>query len=343
MAQSAFELTRDLGGAARARRMRDAYPQRDTAAWKTLAGMGWLTMLVPESQDGLGLGVVDLAALMESVGRTLVPEPIAESVVAAFMMSSMAAPETARHIEELSSGCRTYLPVIECLDFQFGAAGIEVADCADDSVLLVRRGTGSNADARLLHCDAPGVEISFRRCVDGSALTRLEISETAWQEAARLGKGEAIAKVWNRAYDALLMADSAAMIGLMNEFFQATLEFMKLRTQFGSPIGTFQALQHRAASCYVQIVSCRALLYEACKAFGDDPDGQARAACAVKSKVSASVLLIMKELIQFHGAIGFTDEHDIGLAFRRAMTLAARRGNSRFHESRYGQMRGCQQ
>jgi alkylation response protein AidB-like acyl-CoA dehydrogenase len=123
------------------------------------------------------------------------------------------------------------------------------------------------------------------------------------------------------------------MVGLMHEALQITLGYMALRKQFGQPIGAFQALQHRAASCYVSMVSTRATVHEACRSLAQ-PALLHRAAAIAKAAVSDAALHVTKECVQFHGAIGFTDEHDIGLFLRRAMTLAARQGNARDQRAR---------
>jgi len=111
----------------------------------------------------------------------------------------------------------------------------------------------------------------------------------------------------------------------MDEALQMTVTYLKDRRQFGVPIGSFQALQHRAASLYVVIKANRALLYEACKA---GPERRRVAALGLKAYAAQSAMQTVKECVQLHGAMGYTEEHDMSLFFRRAMALAVAGGDA---------------
>jgi alkylation response protein AidB-like acyl-CoA dehydrogenase len=119
-----------------------------------------------------------------------------------------------------------------------------------------------------------------------------------------------------------------------------SLEYMKTRVQFGKPIGSFQALQHRAVDLYVQKQIASAVLEEALPALDGNPDAVTRAALAsrVKARCSEAGLRITREAIQIHGAIGFTDEYDAGLYLKRAMVLSAWLGNAQEHRRRYARL-----
>jgi alkylation response protein AidB-like acyl-CoA dehydrogenase len=137
----------------------------------------------------------------------------------------------------------------------------------------------------------------------------------------------------------MLLGYSAFLVGLMDEALKITIGYMNMRKQFGTPIGAFQALQHRAASCYVDIVASRALVLEACRAFSTGM--RSRAACAAKARASAAALRVIKECVQFHGAIGFADEHDIGLYLRKAVTISARLGGELQQKLRFADLQPC--
>ncbi|HVB36947.1 MAG TPA: acyl-CoA dehydrogenase family protein, partial [Vicinamibacterales bacterium] len=119
---------------------------------------------------------------------------------------------------------------------------------------------------------------------------------------------------------------SALLVGLMREALRLTLHHLKERRQFGVPIGSFQAIRHRCASMYVGVAATRALLFEACEAAGSAR--QALAAAAAKAKAAEVALKLVEECVQFHGATGFSDAHDIGLFFRRAMALVRAGGDA---------------
>ena len=126
------------------------------------------------------------------------------------------------------------------------------------------------------------------------------------------------------------------MFGLSQRALDMTLDYLRQRKQFGKAIGSFQALQHRAVDLYVTTQMMRAAIDRAARAFEDaDAREKALIASACKARFSDGALAIAKEAIQMHGAIGYTDEHDIGLFVRRAIKLAAWLGNGAQHRKRY--------
>jgi alkylation response protein AidB-like acyl-CoA dehydrogenase len=125
------------------------------------------------------------------------------------------------------------------------------------------------------------------------------------------------------------------MLGVMEGANERTLDYLKTRKQFGRPIGSFQALQHRAVDNYVLIEGVRSLLHQICE--GGEPIS-ASLASALKAAASSAALTVTKSAVQLHGAIGFTDEFDIGLYLKRAMWLSAYLGNEAAHRRRFARM-----
>jgi alkylation response protein AidB-like acyl-CoA dehydrogenase len=126
--------------------------------------------------------------------------------------------------------------------------------------------------------------------------------------------------------DFLRLGYAAELAGVLDEALRRTLEYVTLRRQFGSAIGSFQAIQHRAASLLVEITACRRLVYEASRAFGSGQ--QTTGSLMAKARVSQAAPNVLHECVQFHGAMGFADESDIGLIFRRGIALAAAGGTA---------------
>jgi alkylation response protein AidB-like acyl-CoA dehydrogenase len=139
------------------------------------------------------------------------------------------------------------------------------------------------------------------------------------------------------AIDETAVLASAEMLGVMEAALQMTLAYLRTRVQFGQPIGSFQALQHKAADLYVQQELVRAVLQDALRGVASDADPLAAAAVASRCKARASDagLRTLREVIQLHGAIGYTDEHDAGLYLKRALTLSAWLGNASAHRARF--------
>ncbi|MDB5797669.1 MAG: hypothetical protein JWP36_1571 [Paucimonas sp.] len=320
---SAVEFAEGSGGMLRARVMREKVGQLDARTWKQILGLGWPLVCVAEDRGGLALGLDAVAALAEGTSRMLLPEPLASNVVAAGLLSDCG-DAAAALLEQLVHGERLAVPVFPATRGKTPLLLKHVPDCYPGTSLLVAKESGKRFCVRALAIDAPGVTLVSAACVDGSMLSDVNITDAAWQAAPTVGEGPLARAAWLRAHDSLLLSYAAALVGVMDEALAQTVEYMKVRQQFGSPIGAFQALQHRAASCHVDIQATRALVYEACKA--SDPFLRAKAAVAAKARASAAGLRVTKECVQFHGAIGFADEHHIGLYLKKAMALGARLG-----------------
>jgi alkylation response protein AidB-like acyl-CoA dehydrogenase len=136
-----------------------------------------------------------------------------------------------------------------------------------------------------------------------------------------------------------LMASAAELLGVMEKAREITFDYMRIRKQFGKLIGSFQALQHQAANIYIRTEAVRSLVYQIAK--NSDPDRINKAmAMAAKAKASDDALSVTKACVQLHGAIGFTDEHDIGLFLKRAMLLSSLFGNTAAQRRRYAEVEG---
>lgn len=331
IADSAFEFAAGSGGLARARRMRDNWPSHDAGVWKQMAELGWLGICVPEEQGGLGLGAGDMCVLLESVGSLLVPEPLVPSIAAAALLADCDTDVARGLLEELISGRRVLVPVRVAGEFPLKLS--HVPDCHTHAGLLVCLDAGEQSELRLVPSDAGGVTVRMAECVDGGSLSEVTVDHAAWESAQLVARGVGVQAAAEKADDLMLFGYSSFLVGLMDAALKMTLSYLQIRQQFGVPIGTFQALQHRAVNCHVDISASRALLYEACLAASTGKRGQA--ASAVKARASAAALRVTKECVQFHGAIGFADEHDIGLYLRKAMTLAARMGGEMEHRLRF--------
>ena len=346
-----FVARSDLAKHVRAWRAKE--PGFDRARWSDMAGLGWLGIRVPERFGGSGLALADAAALLIETGRGLGPEPLtavailaaraiveggedaacelllpglcdgSQVVVAAFAdkAGQMSASENATRFDDgRLTGTKLYVS---------GAAG------ADDFIVAARAPDG--VGLYRVPCDAAGVTLDVRPYTDGTFCGTLRLDRVAVSTAeivAKPGRGE-------RALDAALeearVAASAEMLGLMRQAHAMTLDYLRTRKQFGKAIGSFQALQHRAVDLFVEIELTRSALDRAVRTLDatDDPRERALAASACKARASESALHVAREAIQMHGAIGYTDEHDIGLYVRRALVLSAWLGNAGAHRRRY--------
>ena len=143
----------------------------------------------------------------------------------------------------------------------------------------------------------------------------------------------------DRVRDLVLLGQGAELVGVMDRAFAIALDYLKTRVQFDKKIGSFQALQHRAVDEFMEVEITRSLVFQVAAAF-DRGQGNSAMAAAVKARACASALRVCKTAMQFHGAMGYTDEHDIGLYLKRAMTLAAQFGNEAASRRRFAALAG---
>jgi len=179
--------------------------------------------------------------------------------------------------------------------------------------------------------DAAGVSLTEQQSVEGRKLATLTLRDTP---ADLVPARQSSRSAPEALTDLALIALSAELLGVMEGAQERTFEYMRIRKQFGKPIGSFQALQHKAVDIYIKTEVLRSLVYQVAAA--NDPYRIDPAqAVAVKAKASEDAIAVTQACIQMHGGIGFTDEHDIGLYLKRAMLLSSLLGNAAAQRRRY--------
>ena len=325
IADSARDFATGNAGPARARqRLSEAAGTLDATGWRGIAELGWFGIAVPEAAGGLDLRPAAACIVAEEAGRALLMPPLTMAIAAARLLSASADEVAVTALNDLFAGRKHIAIAATSQAEQQSIRRGTVPDGDLAAAFLVASGTGDSFEARLVSRDAPGVARVNDQCVDGSWLAQLRIEASAWSEAPRLVQGDAGRIAWDESIDLLRLADAAYLCGTMATTLQMSLDYLRLRHQFGVPIGSFQALQHRAVDCHIQVAATRALVYEAARAFGQ-PRGRFAAAASIR-RATVAALQVTKENVQFHGAIGFAEEHDAGLYLRRAMVLSARHG-----------------
>jgi len=343
--------------AARVRRLRGTDPGFERSVWREMADMGWLGVLIPEELGGLGLGLAAAAIITEQLGRALYPEPYSASAVAATLalLHGDNAELKQRLLPQLAAG-----EIIASLAWQNERGGLDLDQCAvraraqggavllDGSSRFVATGgadgyivAARSAEGLELHWierTAAGLACEPELRADGSMSVRLRFDAVAAAAHARVASAAAARAALQLALDHALLAASAELLGLMDCALEMTLEYLRTRVQFGKPIGSYQALQHRAVDMYIQKELTRATLGAAVVILDDPgcaPERRAAAASSAKARASQAALAICKEALQMHGAIGYTDEYELGLYFNRALVLSAWLGNAGAHRARY--------
>lgn len=351
---------RDLLGGAdqlqRIRTLRDATPPFERKVWTTLAEAGWLSILVPEAFGGLELGLREVAAISEQVGEFLLPEPFIAAGVQA-IAALCAAPDSElkkRLLVEAGEGA-TLLGLAwqeQLAQYEtetIAARATRDGDCwrIDGEKIFVQPAQGADgwlvsvqADtvARLLWVPAntEGLVVDSAQRVDGGATARLVFDGVRVPQGNELAAGDAVEIVLARANDIARIAQSAELLGIARRSLALMLDYLKTREQFGKPIGSFQALQHRAVDAYIQVQLAAACLEDVLGIVERDDAALPAMAARAKARCAHAAIFIARMAIQFHGAMGYTDECAIGFYLKRALALSAWLGNAqqlrqRFH------------
>jgi len=170
------------------------------------------------------------------------------------------------------------------------------------------------------------VSLNTVQNVDGSTASELVMAGSLVEPSQVMVRGGEAQQLLDTLRDLLAMTTGAALVGVSAVALDMTLDYIKYRQQFGKALGSFQALQHRVADCFVDIELNRSLVYRVAASY-DAGQGHPAMAAAVKARTSRVALAVTRNALQLHGAIGYTDEHDIGLYYKRAIALAALYGN----------------
>ena len=347
---------------ARFRKLRETERGWEPSMWAKMAEQGWLGIAIPEEQGGFGGTSVDVALIVEQLGRGLVPEPFIASAVLGGGILSDIGTEAQREsfltpmIEGSTSLAFAYAEqqsrynLNDCLTKAeksgdgWTISGEKVwvlnGHAADQIIVAARTGGGqldnSGLSLFIVDGDASGLTRIRVPGMDGQRTAVLRFDGVSVGADRLLGReGEAL-EVIEKAVDLGAAAGCAEGLGCVNELFERTVAYLKEREQFGTPIGTFQALQHKAVDMYSEVELCKSAVILASIQV-DAPDAEARKAdvSAAKLQLSEGGWLVQENAIQLFGGIGVTDEQDEGLFFKRLRVLNGLFGDADWHVGRF--------
>lgn len=335
---------------ARVRALRGTDPGYDRAVWRSLADLGWTGILIPELHGGLGLGLGEMATVLEEFAKTLSPEPL--NAVAVLAAGVLVQGDNDALRAELLPGLALgrVLAALAWQEPHGGIAPLEIATRVEAGMLRGEKRfvVPAEADGYLVTAQdvdgpavywveqgAAGLQRSFELRADGSRSGRLVLDGVKVSDAQRIASPAVAGAALQRAIDIATVMAGAELLGVMRRALDLTLEYMRTRVQFGKPIGSYQALQHRAVDLFIDKELAVSVLADALRHLDGDDGQLALWASRVKSRCSDAGLRIGRESIQIHGGIGYADECDIGLHLKRAMVLSAWLGNGAMHRRRY--------
>jgi alkylation response protein AidB-like acyl-CoA dehydrogenase len=364
--KTAADFVKEKSPIARVRALRDADDPAgfSRALWKEMAELGWVGIVFPEDVGGAGLGLADLAVVLEALGRSLAPEPFLSTVLLAgralvrggseaqrgAWLPGVVAGERILALAQQEAGSRFDLRRVATRAERAGSGWrlrgekIQVLDAPSaDALVVAARTTGGESDAAgitlfLVPKDARGLEIVRQTRIDhrGAGIVRLSGVEVSAADVVGAvdGGGDLLEEVVDFATAGLC----AEMLGSMAQAFDLTVEHLKTRVQFGVPIGSFQALKHRAANCFMEIELARSCVLAATRTVDAGDADAKRLVSLAKARCSDAFVLIANEGVQMFGGVGMTDEYDIGFYMKRARVAELTFGDAAFHRDRWARL-----
>ena len=356
--ESARALLSRECGPGRVRELMETETAHDEGLWRALAEQGWTGLVVGEEQGGLGLGLVEMAAVAEEMGRACLPGAFLSTLFAAALIERAGSDEQrAKYLEPVAAGeSKATVALLE-----------EGASWDVDAVKLEasREGGSFTLDGRKLFVPDAGVADELV-CVarDGDSLVLLPVGREAEGltvkpmpsmdatrklyevnfEGVSVGEGDALGAdgdargALRGALEVATAVLCVEMVGGMQWVLDTTVEYAKTRQQFGRTIGSFQAVQHMCADMLLLTESARSAAYYAAWALTED-DPAARAAVSVaKAYCSDAYREVANRGVQVHGGIGFTWEHDLQLYYKRSKSSETLFGDATFHRERLARL-----
>lgn len=327
-------------------------------AWLRLCSLGVVGACMPEPVGGAGLAPLSGVMLAELFGRHLAPEPfVAGAFLPSMLLSVADSPVADRLLSDTAMGrARPAIAVQETLNEgdlvrpetqvsqisqRLSLSGrkrfVHGGVCASHFVVTAHR--DGQPCVAVVARKAGGVSLFERRLADGTMTAEIALSDVRIDPEDIIVRGDRFMDVVSRSMSWLHVAVSAELFGLSTALFGMTIDYLRTRTQFDRTIGSFQALQHRAADIYSTKEIAR---FTISAAVADLPDADNQAAMAIASRCKAraadAAMRIARESVQLHGAIGFSDEADVGLYVNRIMVLSAWLGGADHHRRRYAQL-----
>jgi len=335
----------------------------DKEIWKEMVDLGWSGILIPEEFGGSDFGLAGISVIMQEVGKTLTPSPLlATAVLGASAIASYGTQEQkSKYLPMIASGEITTAVAVDEESHHrpfntVSSAKAEgdkwvlngkkkfVVDGASADVLIVlARTSGTKGDSTgltlfIIDSNVDGIEVIKTDMADCRNYANIVMNDVTVDKDALLGDQESGGEAIDKILDEGRIALAAEMLGNSEAAFDITLNYLKERKQFGVLIGTFQALQHRAAEMFCEIELTKSAVMAAMQGAEDNNNDLQRMASLAKSIAGETLHLVSNESVQMHGGIGVTDEYDIGFFMKRARVAEVIFGGANYHQERYANL-----
>ena len=337
----------------------------DKNIWLEMVKLGWPGILIPEEFGGSNFGVTGIGVILQECAKTLTPSPLfATGVLGAYAISEFGNDEqknnylpkivngeitTALAVDEISHHDPSATELIAKKNnsgFTLSGKKIFVIDGASADLLIVlARTSGSKGDSTglslfFIDSDQSGIEAKKLDMADSRNYANIYFNDVSVDKSSLLGDLETAGETVESILDIGRIAMSAEMLGNAESAFEITLDYLKQRKQFGALIGSFQALQHRAAEMFCEIELTKSSVLAAMRAADENSNELQRLSSLSKTVAGETLHLVSNEAIQMHGGIGVTDEYDIGFFLKRARVTEQIFGSAKYHTERYANLSG---
>jgi alkylation response protein AidB-like acyl-CoA dehydrogenase len=349
------------------RKMRDSGQPLgyDPAAFAEMAEMGWTGVIIPEAYGGSDFGYLSLGLILEETGRTLTASPIIATALAAASAIILGGTDAQKEswLPKIASGETVgtlavdegphHRPLSVAVKAEKSGAGYVISGgktfvlegmAAGLFVVSARTGGGAGEaegiSLFLVPADAKGVTRKGLKLADSRGAANVTFEHVEVGADALLGEEGKGWPLLEQVLDRARAGLAAEMLGSALAAFETTLDYLKTRVQFGQVIGSFQALQHRAAKMFTDLELARSCVEAALTAIDNGSPDVPELVSLAKAKAGDTLHLVSNEMVQMHGGIGMTDAHDAGLYLKRARATEATFGNQAFHRDRYARIQG---
>ena len=349
------------------RKMRDSGAPLgyDPAAFNEMAEMGWTGVIIPEEYGGSDFGYLSLGLVLEELGRTLTASPLLATGLAtasALILGGTSAQKEA-WLPKIAAGEAVgalavdegphHNPEKVAVAAKKDGAGYSISGTKTfvlegmaAAVFVVSARTSGNTGDKdgitlfLVPADAKGVSRKALKLADSRGAAVVTFDNVQVGADAVLGEADKGYPLLEKVLDRARAGLAAEMLGSASQAFDTTLDYLKTRVQFGQVIGSFQALQHRAAKMFTDLELARSCVEAALTAIDNDSPDVPELVSLAKAKVGDTLHLVSNEMVQMHGGIGMTDAHDAGFYLKRARAAEATFGGQSYHRDRYARING---
>lgn len=352
LADSVDRFGRESWPAADRPRLLSGYGRGDLDNWRTMADLGWLALPFSEAQGGLGGRCSDLMVLAEGLGRHLIPEPF---VTRAVLVAPLLGSTLGEMVDAVVSGTSKVALALGDGDSRFDhlAVATSATPCADGYrlngskqfvpdgadadwfIIPARAADTAEINLFLLPRDAPGLARDRFRALDHHRHARLRLTDAVAEPGVLIAGGRNAGPVLHEAVMRATLGLCAEAVGAMDALNAITLEYLKTRQQFGAPIGSFQALQHRMVDMSIAAEEARSITYRATLEMDAGVQDNGRMVAAAKTRVGQTGLFVGRQAVQLHGGVGTSEELVVSHYLKRLMMIDMTFGHADYHRARF--------